>query len=277
MVLSTFHWSIYSVVFFECSWAGGHDVLDETGRAGFLLRTGEGNAQRRSSWDDAPNGRVQRKQSQAQWHIVEGQEATDASWNTRNWFIKSKGDQILKQPERLWKLHPWTWPWATRYRSALCRAGICTERLLTSVIERHWIYSRQQHLLKNLKYIGIKVILQLVISIFSLCTFCAGRNFTSTFYLLIISPREQKLGLQTASPEWVDASIEKRILGEIKMWIVRSTSGRFLDRAAENIRTPGWVCVSAERLPGKTGNFSVTGMLCHGEPGKHGSRILPSC
>lgn len=140
--------------FFERSWAGVHEVLDEAERVGFL-HPGKRNTRRRSC-QQLPNGRVQRKQSQAQWHIVEGQEAMDTSWNSGNWFLKPEGDQILKQPERLWKLPPWICPWATRYRSALHWAGVCTERLLTFAIESHWIGSHQLHLLNNAKYIRIK-------------------------------------------------------------------------------------------------------------------------
>lgn len=59
------------------------------------------------------------------------------------------------------------------------------------------------------------------------------------------------------SCEYIQAFFEKQILGEIRAGIVRSTSGRFLDGAAENIRAPDWVCVSAEGLPGKAGKCSA--------------------
>lgn len=85
-------------------------------------------------------------------------------------------------------------------------------------------------------------------------TFCAGRHFPSAFYLPFTSPREQKLGLETATPERVrNASLEKRILGEIKIWIV-FWIGRFLGGAAVTSWAEGsWLglCVSRKAPPGR--------------------------
>jgi len=131
----------------------------------------------------------------------------DTSWNTRNSFSTSKGDRLLKQPERRWKLHPRTWLWASRRKSALCWAGVCTGQLVTCVVERHWMYSHRLHLLNNLKYVSNKSY-SLVSDEHNFSTyFLCRKEFHIQFYSLITSPREQKLGLRTATPKLVHTSI----------------------------------------------------------------------
>lgn len=118
---------------------GGLDKAERTRS----VHPGRGNALKRSLLGKSlPNGRMQRQLS--------GRSRGNGCCDTRNCFSKSEGNQIQKQSE------PWTWPWATGYRSALCWAGVCTEWLLTDVIESHWVCSHQLHLVKGSKYIHIK-------------------------------------------------------------------------------------------------------------------------
>lgn len=105
----------------------------------------------------------------------------------------------------------------------------------------------------------LKGILQLARRVLSVNTeFLGSKESHFHFISLVTSLREQKLGLQAATPRWGRINLPwESNPGEIKIWIAKPTPGRFLDRAAKNIRAAGWAHASAERLPGRRGSCSA--------------------